>query len=310
MKLHAAYWVTAGVLAVAGIVMMGCALVQRSLHPEGETWSDSFDTFKSLELEAGYCTVKVEPVGADEECRIDFVNMPEDTEAYLDGDKLVIKDHSDEEAFRLVSFGDLDWECGEITIYLPEKEYKKIKLSIGLAETSVIDGVMCETLALDAGVGNVELTNSTVSEELDIDCGTGDCTLRDVTVKGKSDIDFGVGTLRIENVQMQKKCDLDIGTGDCDISGSQFANLELDSGVGDVKILSVKLLGDADITLGTGDMELEVIGDPMDYNFRVNTGMGDATIDGSNINSMNNYDAKYDLKADSGVGDIDIRFTE
>ncbi|MBQ8011461.1 MAG: DUF4097 family beta strand repeat protein [Oscillospiraceae bacterium] len=310
MKLHAAYWVTAGMLAVAGIVMMGCAFVSRGVRPEGETWSDSFESFEELELKADYCTLRVEPIGADEECRIDFVNMPEDTKVKLENGQLLIDGTREEKRYRFVSFGDFNIEKGEITIYLPEKEYKKVKLFMGVSDTSVIDGMHCETLVIDAGVGNLELTNGTVTDELDLDCGTGDCTLRNLTIKGKSDVDFGVGNFRLDGVQMTKKCDLDIGTGDCDIIGSEFADLELDGGMGDLKMQSTKLLGNADLTLGTGDMELEVLGDPMDYDFRVDAGVGEVTIDGDNIKVMNNYDSKYEFKADSGVGDIEIRFVD
>ncbi len=311
MKLNAAYWVTAGVLAVAGIVIMGCAFVYHGSHSEGKTWSDSFEQFDSIDLKAGFCTVNVEPIDADEECRIDFVNMPKDTEAYIEDDTLVIDDNSDDRKnFRFVSFGDFGWEQGEVTIYLPEKDYKKIKLSMGVVSDSVIDGITCDSMILDAGVGNLELRNSAVAKDLDIDCGTGDYTMRDVTVKGKSDIDIGVGTFRVDTVHMMQKCDLDIGTGDCDITGCEFAELALDGGVGDLKFLSTRLSGDVDITLGTGDIEIELLGDPMHYNFRVDAGVGDTTIDGDNIKVMNNFDAKYEFRADSGVGDIDITFSK
>ncbi len=311
MKLSAAYWVTAGVLAVAGIVMMGCAFIYHGSHSEGKTWSDSFEKFDSIDLKAGFCTVNVEPIGADEECRIDFVNMPKDTEAYIDGNTLVIDDNSgDRKKFRFVNFGDFGWEQGEVTIYLPEKDYKKIKIAMGVVSDSVIDGVACDSLILDAGVGNLQLSNSVIAKELDIDCGTGDYTMRDVTVKGKSDIDLGVGALRVESVDIIEKCDLDIGTGDCDITNSMFTEFELDGGVGDVKVLSTKMHGDTDIMLGTGDIEIELLSDPMNFNFRVDAGVGDTSIDENNTNIMNNVDAKYEFKAESGVGDVDITFSK
>lgn len=309
MKLNAAYWVIAGVLAVTGAVMMGCAFVQRANHPDGKTWTDSFEEFDNIELKAGFCTVHVEPVGEDEECRIDFVNMPKDTEAYVDGDTLVIDDNIEKRNhFRIISFGDFDWQIGELTIYLPEKDYDKIKLSMGVMDSSIIEGISCDTLILETGVGDVDLTDTVILKDFEADFGTGDCTMRDVTVKGKSDIDFGVGTFRADDVQMMQKCDLDMGTGDCDISDSLFGGLELDSGVGDVTLNSTELKGDVNISLGTGDMEFDLIGDPMDFNFRADDGIGDVTIDGEYINTMNNFDAKYEFKVDSGVGDIDISF--
>ncbi len=309
MKLHAAYWVTAGVLAVAGIAMMGTAFVQRANQRESESWSDSFGEFDNIEMKTGYCTVKVEPVGADEECRVEFVNMPKDTEVYVEGDTLFIKEE-EKKRFRFVSFGDFGWEQGEVTIYLPERDYKKIKMSVGVAAESVIDSISCSTLVLDCGVGDLDLVNSSITGDLDIDCGTGDFTMREVTVEGKSDIDSGMGRLHMDRVQMQKKADIDVGTGDFDVTACEFAELEIDGGVGDVKFLSAKLSGDVDVTLGTGDIEIEVLGDPMLYNFRVDGGVGDVTIDGDNIKVMNNFDAKYEFRADSGVGDIDISFCE
>ena len=307
MKLHAAYWVTAGVLAVAGIVMMGCAFVQRANLREGRSWSDSFGGFDNIEMKAGYCTVKVEPIGADEECRVDFVNMPEDTEAYVEGNTLFIKEEK-KNRFRFVSFGDFGWEQGEVTIYLPERDYKKIKMSVGVAAESVIDSLSCNTLVLDCGVGDLDLVNSRITGDLDIDSGTGDFTMREVTVEGKSDIDSGVGRMHMDRVQMQKKADIDVGTGDFDVTACEFAELEIDGGVGDVKFLSAKLSGDVDVTLGTGDIEIEVLGDPMLYSFNMDG--SDVTINGDNVKVMNNYDAQYEFKADCGVGDISVTFLE
>lgn len=309
MKLNAAYWVTAGILTVAGIVMMGCAFVQRANHPDGKTWTDSFEEFDNIELKAGWCTVNVEPASAEETCRVEFVNMPKNTEAYLDGDTLVIKDNIEKsDPFRIISFGNFNWQIGEITIYLPEKNYEKIKLSMGVMESSVIDSISCENLILETGVGDVKLTDTVVLKEFEADFGTGDCMMRNVTVKGKSDIDFGVGVFQADNVQVMKHCDLDLGTGDCEITDSLFGGLELDSGVGDVTLRSTKLNGDVNVSLGTGDMEFDLIGDPMDFDFLADSGVGDITINGKEINTMNNYDAKYKFKVDSGVGDIDISF--
>ncbi len=311
MKFHPAYWVSAAILAVAGIVMMGSAFVWRASNPVGETWEDSFGEFKNIDLKAAKGSLRVEMIGAEEECRVAFENMPKQTEAFVEGDTLVIDDNVDgKSAFNLVSFGDFDMEVGKITLYLPEREYGKFELSTGFAMDSSIAGLTCDTFIFNSGVGDVDFKDSTVKGNLELKCGTGDYEMTQVKVGGTTIIDSGVGIFRMDAVELQNHADIDIGTGDCSISHSTLGALDLDGGVGDIDIDSTKLLGDADIDLGTGDITLNLDGSKDDYAISTDNGIGDAEIDGESTGGMLNRDALYELDIDAGVGDVEISFSE
>ncbi len=308
MKLKAVYWVIAVLITLVGIGIMAVGAAYCFSHPQTKSWTDTFTSFDNLDVELSTSSLRIESDPAAAECMVECIDVPSDTELFLDGDTLKIK-QEEKQKFQLISFG-WDLTLGEVIITLPEEDYEKFAISIGLAKDSEIAGVTCKTVEIDAGVGTLTLRDMTIEKEFNMDGGTGDLLLQDVTLEGKSDIDLGVGELVAEHVNAKKTFEIDLGTGDCEFRECQFDEMDLDGGVGDVMILSTTLNGDAKFMQGTGDFELELMGDPDLYSIRTESGMGDVTIDGDKIGELRNDDAKYEITVECGVGDVDIRFPD
>ncbi len=308
MKLSPIYWIFSSVVVLAGVGMMiaGAAMYDEQIEDDENSVMETFADFRNLELEVEYCTLTLKSSESAQECIVEFIGAHSTPKMYLDGDTLVVE-QKQKMPLQVISFG--KWQkCGEVIITVPERDYDQMHISLGMTDGNTIDSISCKDMELDCGVGDIELQDIHIAGEFDVDGGTGDMFLTDVSVDGECTMDLGVGTLEAENLVVKGKSDFDFGTGDCTISDSRIGKLELDCGVGDVKILSTELLGDAEIQQGTGDVEMNISGSSDAYSVLTESGAGDVTIDGDNINTLKNKDSEYTINIDCGVGDVDIRF--
>ena len=128
-------------------------------------------------------------------------------------------------------FGVHDTNAGSATVYLPEKAYKKITLSIG-AGTAVSEMTLqAEKVELEVGMGTLEATVD-ASKKLTVDVGMGEA---DLTVNGSeeeydTDISVGAGDVKCGSHEfsgLSQEYTKDNGTG---------KKLEIDCGMGSVNV--------------------------------------------------------------------------
>ena len=150
-----------------------------------------------------------------------------------------------------------------ITITLPNKEFRKIDIDGGVGTTE-IDGIAVAEFDFDGGVGENTLTNLNVSRNADMSLGVGKTSIvqssfnnSDIDVgvgkfdfsgklNGDTDIDSGVGsvTMDIDGYKLDYNINYNKGVGDVEINGSDLASsnanrkhrIDLDCGVGEVKL--------------------------------------------------------------------------
>lgn len=128
-------------------------------------------------------------------------------------------------------FGVHDTNAGSATIYLPEKAYKKIAVSIG-AGTAVSEMTLqAEKVELEVGMGTLE-TAVDASKKLTVDVGMGEA---DLTVNGSeedydTDISVGAGDVKCGSHEfsgLSQEYTKDKGTG---------KKLEIECGMGSVNV--------------------------------------------------------------------------
>ena len=128
-------------------------------------------------------------------------------------------------------FGVHDTNAGSATVYLPEKAYKKITLSIG-AGTAVSEMTLqAEKVELEVGMGTLEATVD-ASKKLTVDVGMGAAYL---TVNGSeeeydTDISVGAGNVACGSYEfsgLSQEYTTDKGAG---------KKLEIDCGMGSVDV--------------------------------------------------------------------------
>jgi len=145
-------------------------------------------------------------------------------------------------------------------------------------------------------------------EETKINTGAGKVEI-DRLITKKLIIDAGAGNIKGSNLDASE-VKLNGGAGKMIFDNVIFRNMKLDSGVGNVEIHGA-LLGDNRIDCGIGNMDIELYGHEADYDLDIETGLGNARINGRRISKKyrTNNDASSYIEIDGGIGSIDIKFS-
>lgn len=153
------------------------------------------------------------------------------------------------------------------------------------------------------------IPTDTVFEKAEITTGAGRLTV-DTLSTGLLKLELGLGKVNIENLTATSQADFDGGAGDITISGGTLHNLDLDMGVGKLQLTSA-ILGNSDFDIGTGRANITIIGNKDDYSIDAEKGIGNITIDGetvATVNSLGNGENKIEISG--GIGAIDLNFSK
>lgn len=145
--------------------------------------------------------------------------------------------------------------------------------------------------------------------EVNIETGAGSMSI-DYLNTSNLDLDLGAGRVDISNLIASNKTDIDTGAGEVIIGSSILNNLDLDLGVGSFK-MTAEISGNSTIDQGVGEVDLKLNGSKNDYSINLDKGLGNAIIDGSNINDdtvIGNGNSKINISG--GVGSIKVNFVE
>ena len=146
-----------------------------------------------------------------------------------------------------------------------------------------------------------------IFNKIDISMGAGNINSEDLTSL-YLDIDAGAGNITFNNLSVTEEFELDGGAGNITINNSQVNNLELDNGVGEFKF-SGYLFGKSEMDMGVGNANLYLNSDIKEYNFYVDKGIGNITINDLKVSDgykVSNDENIKSIKIDGGVGNITI----
>lgn len=151
----------------------------------------------------------------------------------------------------------------------------------------------------------IYLPQNKIFEEVKIDTGFGKVTIETLKTQ-KLKLDLGAGKTEINNIYVAKKTEIEGGVGEIIIENGIINNLDLDMGAGDVDV-TAKLNGINKIDAGIGNIDLNLLGTTNDYQIKVDTGIGDVTLNDTKIvdgQYYGNGNNKVDI--DGGAGNISI----
>lgn len=146
-----------------------------------------------------------------------------------------------------------------------------------------------------------------IFNKINISMGAGNIDSEDLTSL-YLDIDAGAGNMTFNNLSVTEELELDGGAGNITINNSQINNLDLDNGVGEFKF-SGYLFGKNEIDMGVGNASLYLNSDINEYNFSVDKGIGNITINDLKVSDgykVSNDENIKSIKIDGGVGNITI----
>lgn len=138
---------------------------------------------------------------------------------------------------------------------------------------------------IDTGAGNINIERLK-SRILDLDMGAGKLSIDDIIVNKEANIDTGAGEVIINNAFINK-LDLDLGTGKTEFNGI--------------------IVGSADIDTGVGNFVMNLNDRIDNYNFKLNKGIGNISVNGDQIKSDSKVsNGNVNIEIDGGVGNIEI----
>lgn len=158
------------------------------------------------------------------------------------------------------------------------------KITIYLPEDFV-----AEDIKLDTGAGNVDIVD-VETDYLLISAGAGNIDGNNITAE-KIKVDGGVGNVNFDNVSFNES-DFDCGVGNLSIEGT--------------------LLGKNKFDCGVGEVNLDLTGDINDYDFDVDSGVGNIRLNGEKISGeyRNKNSASNSIEIDGGVGNVTIKIVK
>lgn len=162
------------------------------------------------------------------------------------------------------------------------------------ATLTIPDGIFFEEIYLDIGMGNFQSQIPLQCQRSIINVGLGSCSLEDFSVTDYFETECGMGTIAIR------------GT----IDGTS----KIQCGMGSL-LIQGHLKGKSKIQCGMGTVELITQGNPNDYNYKTQVGMGSVQIGDKTFEGLSNKEqfsstVNNFFDIDCGMGSIIIRFVD
>lgn len=152
------------------------------------------------------------------------------------------------------------------------------------------------------------------AKRINIELGAGKIAVEQLRAD-KISLDVGAGTLLIDKLYAYESADMLVGAGEIDVDTIEASNVDIDCGVGSVKIDGGSLIGDNRIKCGVGNVDLELTGNQEDYNYYVDSGIGNVIINEEKYSFTTSTRRTNDLATsefdiECGVGNINIQIKE
>lgn len=148
------------------------------------------------------------------------------------------------------------------------------------------------------------------AEEIDIDLGAGNIEINQIAGNSVS-LDVGAGKMQVDKLIAYDEADLTVGAGNITINNIESNNTDLECGMGEITINGV-LKGDSNVECGVGQVTLDLEGNEEDYNYYIDSGVGDVIINEDKYSFTSstkkvNDNAKNDFDINCGVGNVTIK---
>lgn len=271
-----------------GIVvgMIGFALNRGNYRSSGKnhySYSNTATGVESIDLDVKFS--KIEIVNGNE-FSVEANNIPENGfKSYVEDGVWYLEDQYDEEEIiNLFGFdipiyqGFFSWDLDED--YAPS-------VIVTIPEDFVADNV-----TIKIGAGELDM------EELE----AVNCELK-----------VGAGSISVQQLKTTEEASLDVGAGDIDISNLETLDADFDCGLGSIDVAG-EINGNLIANCGMGEIALDLVGNEEDYDYYINVGMGNVSLNDDDYSFIasrtiqnDNAIGTFDLKCGMGSVDITIR---
>lgn len=152
------------------------------------------------------------------------------------------------------------------------------------------------------------------AKKIKMELGAGKVTADQLRADNIS-LDVGAGTLRVDTLYAYESANMIVGAGEIYVDIIEAMNADIDCGVGSIKVDNGSLAGKNRIQCGVGNVELRLSGNQEDYNYYVDSGIGNVIINeekysmtSSTKRTNDSSTSEFDIEC--GVGNVNIQIRE
>ena len=208
---------------------------------------------------------------------------------------------------------DLTIEINAAELTIKQGESFSVKSNLKYLSVKDNDGTLTikETKKFGVTYTGASLTliipTGSVFEKASITTGAGRVCV-DCLYAGSMSLNFGAGAVEIDTLVATSDIEIDGGAGRITVSNGELHDLDLDMGVGQLD-MKAALAGKSKLDLGVGGSNITVVGDKDDYSLDIEKGLGNITLDGTNVSSIKEQsNGSNSLRINGGIGNIIIEF--
>ena len=159
----------------------------------------------------------------------------------------------------------------------------------------------------DELIVTVSIPKDFIFDEATVKTGAGTVDIDGLAASVLS-VSLGAGEASFKNLTATVRAEIEGGAGKMTVDGGLLHNFKLDMGAGELT-LKCRITGDSCIDYGMGATHLTLIGAREDYKIKVDKGIGDARLEGEQMQDGSVYGAGENyIEVDGGIGAIDIHF--
>lgn len=160
----------------------------------------------------------------------------------------------------------------------------------------------------------IEIPDEVELEEIEVHTALGDIKMDGFTLNTeKLDVHSNLGDVKLTNMTISGEIFAATDLGDIKLLDGSFGKMELKNSMGDIKI-SGEVTADVNASCSMGTVKAELSGIESDYNYDLETSMGEVEINNRNYKenmqgeaSITNTGADITLTMNSDMGDVEVK---
>lgn len=304
--MKAIYWITASVLCVAGIAVMGvgAGIASGEYSKGGEDISRKYESADSIELDLNDIKLNFEVSETAKEISVDFTNVRGEAGAQLDNNgKLRIYNKPRYHFVQLFNFG----ERSSVRIVVPEKDYDIVTFDLDAVSGGTVADLSANRFDADLDASNLTLKSLTVLDGVTkIDVDAGSVSLADCSFCG-AELDNDAGKITAENCNFSDDIKVNADASSVHFTDVTVRNIELDADASTVKTSGLKLNGNINAENDASTIKLGISGDKSTFSVFADNDASTLKIDGQKGNLYNNG-ADHLINIKSSAGTVEVNF--
>lgn len=256
---------------------------------------------------------------------VDF-NVDFDTDSDVSGEYALTESYQDVKSLDFdINFGDVTIQNGsEFKIEGGDSRYFTSQVINGVWTIDEKDHIGFNVFGLHFGDGGINvgdydgdvtitLPQNFQADSIKLKMGAGEIWA-DQLKGNEVSIDVGAGDVNIENLYAYTRSEIKVGAGNVNVDTADIKDVTINCGLGNVEI-NGKIIGKNSVDCGVGEVTLDLVGKETDYNYYVDSGVGDVIIN-EDTYSMSSSTKKvtdgavYEFDIKCGVGNIDLSIEE